>query len=135
MPGWASRPLSELRASDWGPVQVMQPPTSAPGDPSGDGLFAPMLADPAPFSGPGQALGPLMPTVQPPIRVTETFPARAIWAQGAGYVVDFGQNMNGRVTMTLPPGQVSKQHGKAKGLGGKSGRKGKRKGKKKEEQG
>lgn len=52
--GWASWPSMLLAADEWYPTKVITPPTSAP----------------------GSAIGPLVPSVIPPVRATEKFEAQ-----------------------------------------------------------
>jgi hypothetical protein len=59
----------------------------------------------------------LAPAVVPPVRVTEELPAKSVAPGENGYIVDFGQNVAGRVRLTargLQPGdRVVVRHGEA----------------------
>ncbi|MEV7098942.1 family 78 glycoside hydrolase catalytic domain [Amycolatopsis sp. NPDC051045] len=64
----------------------------------------------------------LTPAVAPPVRVTEELPAKSVAPGENGYIVDFGQNVAGRVRLTargLHPGdRVVVRHGEALNIDG-----------------
>lgn len=92
-------------SSDWKGAVAIHPPATAP-----TGM---QVMDPQ--TGAAVALGALKPNLQPPLREIKAYPAVSYTATvandvGSAWIADFGQNMGGMVTLTLPP-----QHGIPKG--------------------
>ena len=92
-------------ASDWIDAITISPPATAP-----TGM---QVIDAA--TGRAVALGELKPNLCPPLREIKAYPAISYTSTvatdvGSAWVADFGQNMGGMVTLTLPP-----NHGIPKG--------------------
>lgn len=95
---WDTREVNTNDAEPWKPATVIRPTAASP-----PGMN---VTD---ASGSPVAIGELTPMAVPPVLVRAAFPAVAMWPViasdvGAAVIYDFGQNMNGMVRLSLPPG-------------------------------